>query len=416
MNFSLILSISLIILFFIKDCFKNTFTIALFKPFTILNIYLLVFFIIPLYLGSFFFNDYLKTIDFTRHFTKIAWIITCLIIFLRFIDRRSFKEIIIKKRNLKPKLKFSLSLSVMIFIILIFSIMFPPLFKALVDGDLTRFSMSLRDGSALKFFLFATLEAIPLLVLIYSNRINKFFIILVILISFIAIILLGARALILTLFLSLILYFINIKKVKFKTLFSAGLFLIIIFSITSLNRSGGKDFTGYLLRNLDQLTNTAVVMEKLSTDEINYQYGATLIDAIYFFIPTALWPEKPRSYFPSRLVYPQMIEDGVRSGDKFTMNFGLIGRSYLEGGIIGVFFISTIVLILFNKIYNHIVLDNFKSLKNKFIAIYIFSHIHQILIIGPTSHVYGIYIISIFILLSIIALANTIYRIRNNNL
>lgn len=416
MIISVFISFLLILYFFLLDIRKTSFHLALFKPTTIINVYLLIFFIIPLGLGSFFYNDYLEGIDFTKHFTRISWIITFLILFFRIIDRASFKENIQSNIKVISKLRFSLTMSVIIFIVIISGLIVPSLIQSFLNGNLSEFSMGLRNGSALKFFLLASFEAIPLLVLIYSKRINKLFLSLLVIICFLAIVLLGARALILTLFLSFILFYLSERKLKSKFLIFAGLLFLAVFSFASLNRAGENDLLGYLSRNLDQLTNTAVVIEKIETGQVNYQYGATFIDVIYFFIPTSVWPNKPRSYLPSRLIYPQMIDDGISSGTKFTMNFGLIGRSYLEGGILGVFLISTIVVVFFNSLYKKIISNSFKSLKEKFICIYVFAHIHQVIIIGPTSHVYGIYLISITLLLLVITIANTIFKIRHNYL
>lgn len=216
----------------------------------------------------------------------------------------------------------------------------------------------------------------------------------------------------LTLILSVIYYLLSKQKIDTKKTLVFSTLFTIFFIATSLNRSGGKDLLGYLSRNLDQLTNTAVVMGKIDSDEISYQYGSTLVDGAYFLIPSFIWPDKPRSYVPSRLVYPEMIQAGIRDGTKFTMNFGLIGRSYLEGGITAVFTFSLLLMTLMNKLYYRIKNNSFKSNWELFFGIYIISHIHQFLIIGPTSHIYSVYFINLVLFGSIILFTKFVYQIR----
>lgn len=400
-------------LFLWKDSTRIGFVEAILKPLTIINTYLLVFFIIPIEAGIVFFSQFITNDSFTRYFPIISNMILLLSLTMRLFDKwqnKYDKQI----HFLKPSFyNFSLQLSLTGFFIFITLIMISVLLLAIQAGSITSTAMQLRNGGALKFFLVASCEAIPLLFLIYSGGKMKSRFFLVLFLSMTFIIFLGARALLLSLTLSIFYFLLSKQKIDTKKIFVFSSLFIILFTVSSLNRSGGKDLLGYLTRNIDQLTNTAVVMGKIDSNKISYQYGSTLVDGIYFLIPTSIWPDKPRSYVPSRLVYPEMIQAGIRDGTKFTMNFGLIGRSYLEGGITAVFTISLLLMTLMNKLYYRIKNNSFKSNWELFFGIYIISHIHQFLIIGPTSHIYSIYFINLLLFGSIILFTKFVYQIRH---
>jgi len=400
----------LFIIFFLQDLNKKGFVISILKPLTIINLFLSVFFIIPMEVGLVFFSDYIS-VDFTTNFNKISYLIFFLAIILRFIDLRYSKFKVKNLESSKRIYNFSISFSILLYISFISILSIPLLFDVLNGNDLTSSAMKLRNGGAIKFFLLAFSESLPLIYLIYSKGKRGFVFYSITILSSLFIILLGARSLILSMILSILLYFLSQKLIKSKHVISFGMIFLIVFSLTSLNRSGGSDFFGYLSRNIDQLTNTAVVIEKIDSNEINYQYGGTLIDGIYFFIPSFIWNDKPKSYLPSRIVYPEMIKAGVESDTKYTMNFGMIGRSYLELGIFGVILINCIMLYFFNKIFYNIYNNLFNSKFKMFVSIFIYSHIHQFLIIGPTSHIYSIYAFHTFIFITIMLITNTFYKI-----
>lgn len=121
-----------------------------------------------------------------------------------------------------------------------------------------------------------------------------------------------------------------------------------------------------------------------------------MIDAFYFFIPTSIWADKPRFYYPSRLVYKEIIEAGVENNTKQTINFGMIARPYLDFGILGIFVLNIILYLFLSKLYMRIVFFSEKmSSLYKFKSIYIYSHIVQIYILGVLSHVISIFLFNI---------------------
>ena len=193
-------------LFLWKDSTRIGFIESIFKPLTIINTYLLVFFIIPIEAGIVFFSQFITTDSFTRYFPIISNMILLLSLTMRLFDKwqnKYDKQI----HFLKPSLyKFSLHLSLTGYFIFITLIIISVLLLTIQSGSLTTTAMQLRNGGALKFFLVASCEAIPLLFLIYSGGKMKSRFFLVLLLSMTFIILLGARALLLSLTLSIFLF------------------------------------------------------------------------------------------------------------------------------------------------------------------------------------------------------------------
>ena len=413
------MSINIFIIILISGCFvydiiKFGFIYTMFKPFSIFNVFFLVFFILPMEVGLIFFSNYINAVSFTDYFLNISWLIFFLIVILRIIDSRFFNFKF--QTKFQPKFfNFSIKLSLFIYFVFLCYVSLDLFIVFFQGNDLTTASMKLRNGGALKFFLLASCEFIPLTYLVYTDGKKGFLFYFICVISMSFIMLLGARSLILSMLFSILLFSFSKKILKFKNLVYIGIVLITVFIATSLNRSGGKDLGQYLSNNLDQLTNTAVVMEKIDSNEVKFQYGYTFIDAIYFLIPSAIWPNKPKSYLPSRLVYPNMIDAGVESDTKYTMNFGLIGRSYLDFGYLGVIVISSFLLYFLNKIYFKIRNDLFKNKINKVMGIFIYSHIHQFLIIGPVSHIYSIYLFNFLLIFFIVFMAKIFYSLNHTS-
>ena len=274
--------------------------------------------------------------------------------------------------------------------------------------------MKLRNGGALKFFFIASCELLPLIYLIYSKKINYFYLSIIILFSGILIFSLGARSLIFSMFLSVIIYFITLSKLKKSSLLILFSILSFFFLLTSINRSNDDGNIGkYLVRNLDQLVSTSLVIDKINKNQIDYQYGSTIVDAFYFFLPSSLFPSKPKSYAPSRVVYPEMISRGIEENTRHTMNFGLIGRGFLEFGLIGVFFFTLVYLKLFNSFYFKIINNDFNNKINKFYVLMAYSHIHQFIILGATSHIYSIILLNLLIFMIIDFSIRFFYQFRN---
>ena len=130
-------------------------------------------------------------------------------------------------------------------------------------------------------------------------------------------------------------------------------------------------------------------------------------------MPSSLFPSKPKSYAPSRVVYPEMISRGIEENTRHTMNFGLIGRGFLEFGLIGVFFFTLVYLKLFNSFYFKIINNDFNNKINKFYIVMAYSHIHQYIILGATSHIYSIILLNLLIFMIIDFSIRFFYQFRN---
>lgn len=394
------LTMFIIFFSFSTDIRKYGLVKSIFLPKNILYLFISIFYVLPIYFGIEILSNLTKDINLDDLFNYISILILSLIIFIHFVSKSS-----INKKEKVPIINkyynFSLKFIIIFYLFFLIIISYETLIPLISGLSTSEISMNMRNGGALKFFIIASCEFLPLIFLIYSKKVNYYLLIILIFFSCLLIISMGARSLIFSMFLSIILYFITLGKFKKRNLLIIILTSSFFFLGTSLNRSSDSDIVKYLVRNLDQVVSTAVVIDKLNKKQIDYQYGGTIIDALYFFIPSGLMQSKPKSYAPSRIVYPEMISRGISDNTRHTMNFGLIGRGYLEFGLIGVFFFTLIYLKLFNFYYKKIINDDFKSKKNKLYIIFAYSHIHQFIILGATSHIYSIILFNFFLLMII---------------
>lgn len=387
--------------------YKYRTSVFIIHPINIVSLYFLVFFILPYLLGEYYIAPgflYLQSsLDLQGDFLLL--ILALVYIFITIANSLTKKN----KKEAPPinRRKYGTTLELFIFLYIVFILSILTLLILSSEGsifnNIAEFTIKLRNGNAFILMIIYTVELLPIIYILLSKRISKYFLFFIISTSMGIIILVGARTLILSMALSLIVLGLSYGKINIKKLSLIGLIFSIFFISGSLVRNSGEDahalslqekaenLKNYFSNNSDQLFTSLYIIDSIEKRRIEYQYGSTIIDAVYFFIPTAIWPEKPRSYYPSRLVFPDIIEQGVENNTKQTINFGMIARPYLDFGITGVLFLNILTIFFLIKIFYKIIFDrHLLSNKKLVLYVYIYSHIHQIYILGIWSHVLSI--------------------------
>lgn len=429
----LILFVALYVYNYIFISYNHKMAVFLVHPINIVSFYFLIFFILPYILGEYYvapgFSYLQSSLD--THGDFLLLIVT-LVYFVITIANALIK----KKNNQSPiqREKYGKILELFIFLYLGFVLSILLLLILNAEGsifnNIAEFTIKLRNGNAFFLMIIYTVELLPIIYILLSKRISKLFLLFIILTSMGIIILVGARTLILSMILSLVILGLSYRKLNIKKLFLIGMIFSVFFISGSLVRNSGEDASylslkekaenlkTYFSNNSDQLFTSLYIIDSIEKGEIEYQYGRTIIDAVYFFIPTAIWPEKPRSYYPSRLVFPDIIEQGIDSNTKQTINFGMIARPYLDFGIIGILVLNVLTIFFLIKIFYKIIFNrNLLSSKKIVLYVYIYSHIHQIYILGIWSHIVSIILfnlIYIYIIFFLFQNFSKVFKLRQH--
>lgn len=382
------------------------------SPFNVLSIYLLVFFCLPILFGSFYLPQYLLYLD-SNLGSKLTNIMLLVLIaylpasILNFLFLKKYRTNLNVKHKEIKRYKNGLEYYVLIYIIFLL-VLLAYLFNS-VGGRGAEFALAARNGNAFILIILYTVELLPGFYLVFSKKRNNLFVIFLIIFAMAITSILGARTLVVSLILTILL--IMTVRIKIKFIHILGIFSIaVIFFIMSSSvrlMSGGynelssidkvKNLSSYLGRNADQLSTTLFMVDEIEASQISYQYGATIVDAFYYFIPRALYPSKPKSFYPSRLLFPEVIENGLSSNTKHTINFGMIARPFLDFGYYGVFIFNIILFYLLSRIFVNIRYRLFYFKKSdQLVLLFIYSHIHQVYILGIWSHFISILIFNIF--------------------
>ena len=382
------------IIFFLKIQERTNTYLTLLSPITFFYVWSVIFYWVPIQLDIAWTSGFLSETS-IRGADENA-VIRLLFLSLLTIGISSlFKRKPIKERTLKETKGLSVYLTISLWLFFIILLSRELVLSFVKRDDMALAVMNLRNGSSIKFFIIASSEFLIYFLMVYTGRIRvnlknlALFAVVAIVIASV-----GARSLLVSFAISLLVSLYYLKRYSIRLMIIIGFLGLGFFLITSLTRSNNADLIQYLQNNLELYTNTVNVIHKIDNGEVNYQYGGTLIDALYMPIPTSIWQNKPRSYAPSRLIYPEMISRGVREGTRFTVNFGLIGRGYLEGGNIGVVISCLLYSLIFNGIFNLLYSRGISSRLKLAFLIFIYGHIFQVLILGITSHVYTMYTIS----------------------
>jgi oligosaccharide repeat unit polymerase len=296
----------------------------------------------------------------------------------------------------ESKLSFLLGIITMFYVAILLKFLFNYQ-PSYILHNFDRFAMEIRNGSASVLNIMYTIELLPLLYCFFSRKPSYFKLaVLFTLVSSVALVL-GARTIVVTSMVAILLVLLARSFIGIKTLSFFLLVLVSLFLLASVIRMGGADgdltekLGGYLSRNSDQFANTAVVSMLLDKDVIEYQKGSSMQDALYYFTPRAIYPDKPVSYFPSRLVYGEVAE---RTGRTF--NFGIIGRSLIDFSFTG-----AIVLVLGFYFFLLLVYRYIRSFKSTFLYVYLtwlYSHLIQMFILGVNSHFVSVAIFNLCVL------------------
>lgn len=256
-------------------------------------------------------------------------------------------------------------------------------------------AMRLRQGGNTTFMLVVyTIALLPAIYIFYQPRPRAISLILMIMSAIPFIIFTGSRWTLVDAFLNLYLALLVRKMLHRRAVLTIVTTLIVGFLFVSGVRSGSfvgpntaSHFLTYLVRNADQMINSAIVLLKIDSGEIHYQYGYTIIDAMYFLMPSYVFPRKPLSYYPSRLIYGDIAR---LSGQTF--NFGIIGRSYLDFGLGGMIVINLLTFVIFARLWHHLLDASMASRERppshrSLIVAYIYAQMLRFYIVGPISHV-----------------------------
>jgi len=399
---------------FFKLLKKYNFFEVLIHPIIFLTAYFVLFFLLPgysetfyvplLFRGKYFFTK--EEIFFLVRLVVITYIVITLYFFFRPEKRNKWKEkesdaVIKKNKNRSRKTLSLLEGYIILYYFFIFFVLVVLIekFGGIVNifNNYPSFIMKSRQGSSFLLYAIYSVEVIPAVYLMFSKRVNPLFFTLILIWSIGLVSFTGARTLILTILIQN--YFVMLLKkfLNFKLFLTFLFFFVAFFSLVSWIRSTYSlseinsfdqsfiNLKNFWIRNMDQFVNSLITIKKIKEGEISLQKGRTMIDCIYFFIPSHLYPQKPLSYYPSRLIYE---EAASKTGQTF--NFGMIGRSYLEFGTFGVIISNFLLFIVFLKIYERLIRLKYKSLNFSFktlVLVYIYSHTPQVYILGIFSHI-----------------------------
>lgn len=388
---------------------------ALMHPINFLSIYLAVFFIIPISLGSFYSPDSIEYFDSDKYLTNTLLLVVFTyvvvsVVNIFFLNKKIDR--LHKPSNIKygHSLEFYISLY-LLFLLTILSYLIWKMGGVGVFNNIAEFTIKARNGNTLLLMIIYTVEIIPIFYLLVSQRVNKFFLAVITIIAMLFVSIVGARTLVLSIVIGLILVLLRRKEINFLKSFKIFALCILFFVLASAIRNSGEDskflsfqervdlLLIYWSNNSDQLFTTLYVMKKIDNHELDYQFGGTIVDVMYFFIPGALWENKPKSFYPSRLVYRDIISSGIENNTKLTINFGMIARPYLDFGILGIVVLNLILYLFLLKRYVYLISSTKKQKNVKILQnIYIYSHIHQIYILGIWSHVLAIIIFNMIMI------------------
>lgn len=393
----------------------------LIHPIVFLTVYFGIFFFIPAYTKNFHIPAIFESLVFTeRNISSVIYLVlfTYSIITFYFLIRKRQRKLETQQRRKQDIAKtansFILGNYIFLYILFLFFILMLLVQKfggfGAVLSNYPVFYMKARQGSTGLLMILYSVELLPVIYLMFAKRCNILFFSLIFVYSLLMVCFTGARTLIVCILLQV--YFVMIIKRKINLKVSLLLFVSIasIFIATSWLRAGFgfkdiessvTDFRKFLNRNTDQFLNSLLVVKKIENGTLELQKGKTFVDAVYFFIPHRFWPEKPISYYPSRIVYG---ETAAKSGQTF--NFGMIGRPYLDFGAFGVVISNILLFIIFLRMFekliskrNDVIHQTGKiqfSLRD-LIFVYIYSHILQVYMLGMLSHIWPIFLLNIIL-------------------
>lgn len=378
---------------------------AAIHPIVIVSAYLFVFFVVPAHSDELYVPlTFRSTISFSQEqLLYTIWLVTSayVSITLYFQLKKQKRDNLQEKAEQKNYKRFGITLETYILLYCLFICLIILRLVMRFGGfirilyNFPEFYLMARSGSTALLLILYSVISLPAIYLMFSNKPRKsFFAFLFLFVIFVSG-LTGARMLIVVVLMQVYLMMLIRRQVTLRRTFIISLLFVLLFVATSWTRSAkevtkvssfGKDLTSYWTRNADQLVNTLLVVRAIENEEITFQKGKTLIDAAYFLMPSKLFPNKPRSYYPSRLFYKTAA---TSTGQSF--NFGMIGRSYLDFGPLGVILLNIIVFAILLKIFEFLISKKYqKDLRfsfRDFILLYIYSNILLFYILGVLSHV-----------------------------
>jgi oligosaccharide repeat unit polymerase len=144
-----------------------------------------------------------------------------------------------------------------------------------------------------------------------------------------------------------------LKKISITKAFFTILGAIVIFLAQLVISGSYENLTGAFAYFVDYFYTTAQFMAQI--DDIGYRYGQGWLSSLWFYVPRALFQDKPYEYgltLIHQVLFPGMAEQSYTPGILFWslsyLDFGVLGVA-IEGFIIGSFQRAVFVRFLMNK-------------------------------------------------------------------
>lgn len=391
---------------------------VVFHPISIVSFYFLIFFFLPALPSDPYIPSGLGDFSFTRSQVWYVLTLVCVVyaaITVYFVKTRGdllYKYMPKLEGFNERKVLLETYLLVYCFVALGVAVYLIVWFGGLASvlRDYPSFFKNSIDGMSSFLYVLRALQVFPAAYLLLKKEINwKFFVFLLVFVSIFGITFLGGRILVVAVSLQVFLALIVRRMISFRNFVLLGIFFASLFLFVSVIRSTSVEvfqgmvnqqtqqtiplserflerFATYFERNNDQLVNAIAVIDRVDKGEISFQYGRTLIDAVHFLLPHAIYPKKPPSTYPSRLIYGEVA---IESGQRF--NFGIIGRAYLDFGVPGTIIIGLLTFIVFSEIYNWLLQAKLRVTGSfsiiYLVLVFIYSNVLYTHSVGANSHI-----------------------------
>ncbi len=189
-----------------------------------------------------------------------------------------------------------------------------------------------------------------------------------------------------------------VRRLSWKFIPALGVFTLLVFLVgyTYRGAQGSGDMVSSLAEYNDQSgsifatffgrfygTDSFMVVLDATDQGYAFQHGKTLEDLLYFYVPRALWPDKPESY--SMTFGREFLSSTPDAGESF-FTPSLPGELYLNFGAIGLLAGGFLTGILLREIYFRLILRADRGV-GRLLAYAIVMPNVALLVAGPISTV-----------------------------
>lgn len=248
-----------VILYFIMYIINTMYTIKkigvakfIFHPINIFSLYLLLFFMMPIYLDFYYIPSSLEYMssNVDEHIFLITTIIVITYLIISIINIFMLNKLnfsfMTKKQVYNNYYGISLEVFIILYLFLLYCILF---FMIYSMGDFTaltnnfaEFTIKARNGNTLILMIIYTAELLPVAYILLSRRKNKLFLFFITLFSMLIVTIVGARILTLSIIIGLsIAILASNKKIKLTKFLKLGMVFLIFFILGSLVRNSDSN-------------------------------------------------------------------------------------------------------------------------------------------------------------------------------